>query len=427
MIVIVGAGLAGLTCAKVLHEQRQPFVLLEASDAPGGRVRTDVSPSGFRLDRGFQVLFTAYPAARRHLSFGRLALRRFDPGALIALNGRLQTLSDPRREPDALFPSLFASAVTLGDKTRVLKLRRAIAKMSLERIFDRAAPDETIEQYLTDFGFSRKFVDNFIRPFYGGIFLDRSLETSAAMFKFTFKMLSAGDTVVPAEGIGAITDQLARLLPITAVRYNTTVADLLSDGHRALGVRTDDGVVYEADAVVMATDPPTTARLTGVPMPTTPVMTTCVYFSSPKPLYNGKKIVLNAAPDAFVNNLVQITNIAPSYAPAGQHLLSATLLELPQGREDDIAARALDDVKRLFPRRNLSSFTPLSVVRVPFAQYAQPPGFLASAPANETGLAGLIVASEATESSSIQGAMLSGQYAADAARRALDTGQLTPA
>lgn len=427
MIVIVGAGLAGLTCAKVLHERRQPFVLLEASDAPGGRVRTDVSPSGFRLDRGFQVLFTAYPAAQRHLSFARLSLQRFDPGAMIALNGRLQTFSDPRRDPGSFFPSLFASAGTLGDKMRVLKLRRQIARLSLEQIFDRSAPDETIEQYLTDFGFTHKFIDNFIRPFYGGIFLDRSLETSAAMFKFTFKMLSVGDTVVPAEGIGAITDQLARLLPITSVRYNTAVVDLLSDGHRALGVRTEDGLVYEADAVVMATDPPTTARLTGTPMPTTPVSTTCVYFSSPAPLYAGKKIVLNAAPDAFVNNLVQITNIAPSYAPAGQHLLSASLLELPQGREDDIAVRALEDIKRLFPRRNLSAFTPLAVVRVPFAQYAQPPGFLGEAPANETGLAGLIVASEATESSSIQGAMLSGQYAADAARRALDTGRLIPA
>ncbi|MCA1597966.1 MAG: FAD-dependent oxidoreductase [Chloroflexi bacterium] len=99
MIIIVGAGLAGLTCAKVLHEHRQPFMILEASDGPGGRVRTDVTPSGFRLDRGFQVLFTAYPAARRHLSLGRLNLRRFDPGALIALNGKLHTLSatHPRR------------------------------------------------------------------------------------------------------------------------------------------------------------------------------------------------------------------------------------------------------------------------------------------------------------------------------------------
>src|SRR5579875_1575259 len=111
MIIIVGAGLAGLTCAKVLHEHRQPFMILEASDGPGGRVRTDVTPSGFRLDRGFQVLFTAYPAARRHLSLARLDLQRFDPGALIALNGKLHTLADPTRDLGALLPSLLTTIV----------------------------------------------------------------------------------------------------------------------------------------------------------------------------------------------------------------------------------------------------------------------------------------------------------------------------
>ena len=39
--------------------------VLEADDDVGGRVRSD-EQGGFTLDRGFQVLFTAYPAARRH-------------------------------------------------------------------------------------------------------------------------------------------------------------------------------------------------------------------------------------------------------------------------------------------------------------------------------------------------------------------------
>ena len=426
MIVIVGAGLAGLTCAKILHERRQPFVLLEASDAPGGRVRTDVTPSGFRLDRGFQVLFTAYPASRRHLSYGRLDLQRFDPGAIIALNGQLHTLSDPTRDLKALVPSVLTSIVSFADKQRILGLRRETTHESLPEIFAPEAQDTSTLDYLHDRGFSDRFIDNFARPFYGGIFLDRSLETSAKMFRFTFKMLSEGETVVPAAGIGAISDQLARLLPIGDVRYGAVVSDVLTDGHRAYGVRTEDGSIVEADAVVVAADPPTTARLTGVPFPTQPMVTTCLYFASPRPLYSAKKIVLNANPDALVNNLVQLTNVSPGYAPRGQHLLSATLLELPQGREDDIAARVLEDIGRMFPKRNLSSFRALSLVRVPFAQFAQPPGFVRSLPTNETEIAGLIVAGDATASSSIQGAMLSGQRAADLALRAVDTGRLTP-
>ena len=322
MIIIVGAGLAGLTCAKVLHERRQPFMILEASDGPGGRVRTDVSPSGFRLDRGFQVLFTAYPAARRHLSLARLDLRPFDPGAIIVKDGKRRTLSDPTRDLAALPASAFNGMASFSDKRLVLKLRREVKRTPLAEIF--SGDDTSTLEYLRDFGFSERFVDNFARPFYGGIFLDRSLETSAAMFRFTFKMLSEGEIVVPAEGIGAITEQIVRLLPVNDVRYLARVVEVLTDGTRAYGVRTDEGAVVEADAVVVAADPPTTARLTGAPLPTTPVAVTCIYYYGPRPLYGGKKIVLNAAPDAFVNNLVQLTNVAPTYAPAGQHLLSAT-------------------------------------------------------------------------------------------------------
>jgi phytoene dehydrogenase-like protein len=425
MIIIVGAGLAGLVCAKVLHEHRQPFMILEASDGPGGRVRTDVTPSGFRLDRGFQTLFTAYPTARRHLSLGRLNLRRFDPGALIALNGKLHTLSDPTRDPGALLPSLLTGIVPLGDKRRVLPLRRELKRRSLEQIF--ADDGDTTIEYLRARGFTDRFIDHFARPFYGGIYLDRSLENSAAVFRFTFKMLAEGETVVPAAGIGAITEQLQRLLPVQDVRYGVRVIDVLTDGARAYGVRTEDGAVVDADAVVVATDPPTTARLTGAPVPTTPLVTSCVYYASPQSLYGARKIVLNANADAYVNNLVQITNIAPSYAPPGQHLISATLLELPQGRDDTIAAHALEDIGRMFPRRNVErTLKPIAIVRVPFAQYAQPPGIFHRLPGNETGVAGLIIAGEGTLSSSIQGAMLSGQRAAAHALHAIDTGRLTP-
>jgi phytoene dehydrogenase-like protein len=424
MIVIVGAGLSGLTCAKVLYEQRTPFMILEASEWAGGRVRTDVSPSGFRLDRGFQVLFTAYPAARRHLSLGRLHLQRFDPGVVIARAGKLYTLSDPARDLGALPSRLLTRVVTFGDKRRVLAMRRQLRKTPLDAIFQ--GEDCSTLDYLLQRGFSERFINNFVRPFYGGIFLDRSLSTSAAMFLFVFKMLSEGDAVVPAEGIGAITEQLVRLLPINDVRYNVRVAEVLTDGTRALGVRTDDGIVVEADAVVVATEPPTIARLTGVPVPATPVSSSCVYYMSPRPLYRGKKIVVNANPDALVNNLVQLSNVAPSYAPPGQHLLSATVLGLPEGRDDDLAMYARDDIKRMLPRADVRMLTPLAVVRVPFSQFAQPPGFFNTLPTNETGIGGLIVAGEATLSSSIQGAMLGGQRAAEAALRYIDTGRLTP-
>jgi uncharacterized protein with NAD-binding domain and iron-sulfur cluster len=81
-IIVVGAGLAGLTCAKVSLKRDAEIVVFEASDGIGGRIRTD-EKDGFLLDRGFRGYFTAYPVARRHLDHGTLNLEAFDPGTIV--------------------------------------------------------------------------------------------------------------------------------------------------------------------------------------------------------------------------------------------------------------------------------------------------------------------------------------------------------
>jgi len=63
-VLIVGAGMAGLSCATQLHRAGRPFILIEASERVGGRVRTDRTADGFLLDHGFQVLLSAYPEVR---------------------------------------------------------------------------------------------------------------------------------------------------------------------------------------------------------------------------------------------------------------------------------------------------------------------------------------------------------------------------
>jgi len=119
--IVIGAGLAGLTCAKVLSEHGTEVVVFEASDGVGGRVQTD-EKKGFLLDRGFQVYFTSYPASRWHLDYAKLDLREFDPGAIVCRDGDKSVLSYPLRDPKALVPTLLSDVVTLPDKLRTLKL-----------------------------------------------------------------------------------------------------------------------------------------------------------------------------------------------------------------------------------------------------------------------------------------------------------------
>jgi phytoene dehydrogenase-like protein len=423
MIVIVGAGLAGLVCARVLQQQGLPVTVLERESSPGGRVRTEVHPDGYRLDRGFQVLFTAYPSARRHLSFARLALRPFTPGALIARNGRLYALADPRREPGYLFSTAFSRLFGLGDKLRVARLSGQVRRTSTERIF--SDPDTTTEQYLRTYGFSPAFIEGFARPFYAGIFLDRSLSTSSAMFRFTFKMLTEGQTVVPARGMQQISEQLAASLPPRSILYDTPAESLIRDSGRVLGVRTLTGGQMPADTVVVATDPHTAVRLLGggeTTIPHTPVSCTTVYFATPTSLYNDRMIVLNANPEPYVNHLVQLTNISAEYAPAGRHLLSLTILQASEDSDVTIEQRCRADLAAMFPKKPLDDLRLLRIMRIPFAQFAQPPGIFRSLPGPETPLPNVYLASEATVSSSIEGAMRGGEAAAQQILAAIRAG-----
>ncbi len=379
MIVIIGAGLAGLTCARELIREGQRVLVLEAAEQVGGRVRTDMHEDGYRLDRGFQVLFTAYPAAQRHLNFENLKQRLFEPGALLAKEGKIYEIADPLREPGRLLPG----------------------------------------EYLRRLGFAEKgFIHNFARPFYGGIFLDRDLSNSARMFQFTFKMLATGQTMLPAEGMQRIPEMLAAALPSGSLRYRARVKSILLDYGSVRGVQLENGETIAAEQVVIATDSPTAARLSGQTLPTEARGSVCVYFGGKERLYKQRKILLNTASDAYVNNAVLLSNIAPTYAPPRRHLLSATILD--PGSDDDelVARRALAEMASWFPNHDLSAWQLLGVYREPFSQLVQPPGFFDNMPANTTNTPGLYLAGEYTTSSSIQGAMHSGEHAARALLKA---------
>ncbi|MEO8973413.1 MAG: NAD(P)/FAD-dependent oxidoreductase, partial [Ktedonobacteraceae bacterium] len=384
-----------------------------------GRVRTDVTEDGYRFDRGFQVLFTTYPAVQRHLNLEKLKPRTFDPGAIQVKDGKHYEIADPLRKPGDLVTGLLNPLIPVSDKLRVLRLTQQIMGLSTSDIFsgkgESDGRDESIEAYLRGLGFTDEgFIDTFARPFYGGILLKRDLSPSARIFQFTYKMLASGDIIVPAEGMQKIPEQLAAHLPEGALRRNTRVNKLLLDGGKVSGVVLENGERIDAEQVVVATDSPTAAKLTGLSLPTQPVSSTYLYFAGDTQLYAQRKIVLNANSAAFINNAVLITNIAPTYAPPRKHLLSVTVLGNPEGDDEQLAQRCRAELAQWYPDADLTRWKLVKTYRIPFSQFAQPPGIYEQLPENRTTIEGLYLAGEYTKSSSIQGAMHSGEHAAKA-------------
>ena len=276
-VIVVGAGLAGLCCARELHAAGLEVLVLERGDAPGGRMRTD-EVDGFLLDRGFQVLLTAYPEARRALDYERLGLRPFENGALIRRDGGFARIADPFRHPLQALRSLSDAPGSLPDKLRVARLRRRLSRFSLNELL--TAPQVTTAEALRREGFSSDLVDAFFRPFLGGIFLDPSLETSSRLFAFVFKLFSEGEAALPAAGMQAIPRQLAEGLPEGTVRLGVTV-ESAAPGEVVLA----GGERLAAPAVVVAADGPEAARLTGaVEAPAARAVTTLHYAAGRSPV-----------------------------------------------------------------------------------------------------------------------------------------------
>lgn len=399
-VVIVGAGVTGLACARDLADAGVAVRVLEASDGIGGRVRTDRVDS-FQLDRGFQILLTAYPEAQARLDLRALDLRAMHPGALVARDGRLHTVADPLRQPTALWASLRAPIGTLPDKLRVLALRTRALRGSVDDVL--SGPDEPARAALHRMGFSPGFVDAFWRPFLGGTCFDPDLTTSARMLRFIVRMAALGDNAVPAAGMGAIPAQLAAGLPPGTVLCDAPVAAVRADG-----VTRVDGAEEPAAAVVIATDAPAAARLLGRPAPRSRTTTTA-WFAADAPPVAGPWLVLDGDGDGLVNHLVAMDQVAPTYAPAGASLIAANLLHVPELDDDALAAAIRDDLADTFG----AAVHRWRLLRVDRIHHALPVGRVGPATA-ETVAPGLIAAGDHLASPSLNGAMASGGAAARA-------------
>jgi phytoene dehydrogenase-like protein len=402
-VIVVGGGLAGLAAARTLTSKGVPTLLLESTAELGGRVATD-TVDGFLLDRGFQVLLDSYPEAQRALDLSSLDLRAFESGALVHRAGRLARVSDPWRDPVAGVSSLMSGLFTPADAWRMLRLRHDA--FATARRPD-APSTVTTAQALANRGFSDRAVEGFFRPFFGGVFLDAGLEPPRHWFEFLFAMFAKGRATLPAAGMRAIPHQLAAALPAGTVRLSSAVR-----AARAGHVELASGERFTPRAVILATDARAFSALSGGAAPAWSGCVTLYYAAAQSPV-GARLLVLNGDPGTGpVNHVCVPSDVAPSYAPQGAHLVSATVIGSSTLDDAALDRAARPQLAGWFGGEAVRDWRLLRASRVPYAL----PRVAARTPDDRAVRLtdGLYACGDHLETPSINGALRSGRRAAEA-------------
>ena len=427
MIIIIGAGLAGLACARTLQRAgRTDFLLLEKSDVPGGRLRTTVTSRGYHLDHGFQVMLDSYAAIGRFCDWASLRTGRFESGAVLVDGRQEWEIDHPFSAGTQLARTVCSNAITTRDKMKLAVLTAGLLRTRDSQLLQTAGAERDIStrQYLRELGFSERAVRRFFQPFFGGVFLDEHLETSASLFRYYLKKFAYGEAHLPAEGIAAFPRAISAQLDPDALRYSTVVTGLDCENSKAVRIRTETGEPIAVEAVVLATDRDQASCLLGADRVEAASWrkVTSLWFRSFEPLTDSRKLLLVSGRRRLIRHFAQVTNVQPALTPDGTHLLHATVLDDSDASDDILFAEGVRELSQIFPMAP-TLLEPLRVIRVPKAVPAQAAGFAKAFARRSTWLPRNVwLAGDQNAPASIETALISGERAAESLLRYLASG-----
>lgn len=403
-VAVIGAGVAGLTCARALEESGISVRVLERSARVGGRVGTDVI-DGFRCDRGFQWFNAGDPDVRTAVDVAALNPRPIERGMVLAHPEGYRVLQGSQA---ALIAAIRSGIGQPQDIARLIRWSDPLRK-SRERLLGGA--DMTLQESLDRHGISGRIREEVLRPFFRLVFADQDLRTSYQFAMLSMQSLLQGTPALPALGMQALPNQLSRGLE-QPVDHGVDVMGVSRNLGEGVRIFTDGGEIH-ARAAVVATDPVTASTLLGLGTPTMRGLATWWFATEVPPTTMKTPFVNPIGPSAGpLSHAVVVSNIAPRYAPAGHHLVAAC--SVPEaggvaGMESEAEVRT--QLGQIF--RTDASGWRLVTRHVNSAAWpaARPPLIRG----REVDLGdGLFVAGDHRESPGIPGAMRSGRRAAAA-------------
>jgi phytoene dehydrogenase-like protein len=431
--VVVGGGVSGLAAALRLAERGVRVTVLEAADEVGGRART-IEAAGRPVDRGFQSVFTAYPATRRLIR--DVGIRDDD---LVAF-GRGSVVHDGERwsRMGASVGGTFGfRGFAPGDVARLGRLGAELAATPTDRVLWGSEREATTEDYLRARGFSEGSIEGFFRPLFGVITADRSLQSDAGYFRFLMQMLVRGRAAVPVEGHGMIARWTAAAVRQHggSVRTAARVAEIVTDpgdSGRAVGVRLNGGELVSSGCIVLATEAPATRQLlaeldrqTARALDLAPRGVTTLVYELSHALYSGRTIILNSAPTRpgpRIDLVCQESNLLHRGEGLPDIVLASCVHgDGPEHESAALAAEMEATIARWapgFPWRAHSRL--VDVICHGHAQFAVPPGVRDDLPGAATALENVFLAGDQTMHPSLEGGVVSGERAAGLAHALLD-------